>query len=623
MSKPSAAFKVIRGVLCAIFCVFALLPVYAALIVALTPYANMLEPQLFPHYFAIGNFWEAFLSIGRNVLNSFLYAAFATVLTTVIAVPAAYCLARYRFAGRKAVSFALMLTQMMAGIVVLPTLYKILNGLGLLNSRAVLVVVFAAFNLALVVTILQGYFATLPTGLDEAAAIDGCNYLDVLVRIILPVSGPGIAVGAIFVFVNSYNDFVIPLFLLSNANHHPLAYHGGGVSDRDSSSGGAVHLLPEVHHSGRHHRRSEGVRIAMDSVLNAAVIGCGAIARKKHIPLAAANSHVHIKALCSRSRAPAEVCKAEFGCADAAVYGNAEDVFARDDIDLVFLCTPNDTHADYAVRAMESGKHVICEKPMASRLTDAERMWASSQRCGKMLHISYQNRYTDQALYTKRLIDEGILGDIYYVKAYALRRRAVPTWGAAGRKTQGGGPLMDIGSHAIDLALWLSGCFAPEHAMGTAYDRIGRRGSAANHWGSWDPEEYEVEDLAVGLVRMKNGMTLSIEASYALNVVEEKEASVDLFGTAAGLELCQTDGVAIVQELGDRMVISRTDIQHTFRGLTPGAVPRSPSQREHDAVVAMLLDGATVDPAAEQALAVARIVDGIYRSASAGCGISF
>jgi len=204
--------------------------------------------------------------------------------------------------------------------------------------------------------------------------------------------------------------------------------------------------------------------------------------------------------------------------------------------------------------------------------------------------------------------------------AYALRRRAVPTWGAAGRKSQGGGPLMDIGSHAIDLALWLSGCFAPEYAVGTAYDRIGRTGSAANHWGSWNPEAYEVEDLAVGLVRMKNGMTLSIEASYALNVVEEKEASVDLFGTAAGLELRQTDGVAIVQELGDRMVVSRTDIQHTLRGLTPGEVPKSPSQREHDAVIAMLLNGATVDPTAEQALAVARIVDGIYRSASAGCG---
>lgn len=361
----------------------------------------------------------------------------------------------------------------------------------------------------------------------------------------------------------------------------------------------------------------------MDSVLNAAVIGCGAIARKKHIPIAVEDPHVHIKALCSRSRASAESCKAEFGCTDTDVYENAEDVFARDDIDLVFLCTPNDAHADYAVGAMESGKHVICEKPMAARLADAERMLASSQRCGKLLHISYQNRYTDQALYAKRLIDEGVLKDIYYAKAYALRRRAVPIWGAAGRKSQGGGPLMDIGSHAIDLALWLGGCFAPEYAMGTAYDRIGRTGSAANHWGSWNPEEYEVEDLAVGLVRMKNGMTLSIEASYALNIVEEKEASVDLFGTAAGLELRQSDGVAIVQELGDRMVISRTDIQHTLRGLTPGVASQSPSRREYDAVIAMLLDGGTVDPAAEQALAVARIVDGIYRSASAGCGISF
>ena len=360
----------------------------------------------------------------------------------------------------------------------------------------------------------------------------------------------------------------------------------------------------------------------MDSVLNAAVIGCGAIARKKQIPLAMADPRLHIKALCSRSRASAESCKAAFGCEDAAILRDAEEVFARDDIDLVFLCTPNDAHADYAVGAMESGKHVICEKPMASRLSDAEKMWKASAQCGRLLHISYQNRYTDQALYAKRLIEEGVLQDIYYAKAYALRRRAVPTWGAAGRSSQGGGPLMDIGSHAIDLALWLSGCFEAEYAMGSTFDRIGRKGSRANDWGAWDPEQYEVEDLAVGLVRMQNGMTLSVEASYALNITEEKEASVDLFGTAAGLELRQSDGVAIVQELGDRMVISRTDIQHTLRSLTPGTVPQSPSQREQEAVVSMLMDGVTANPTAEQALAVAKIVDGIYRSASAGFGIT-
>lgn len=222
MRKETRGFKTFRFILCAVFCIFALVPVYAALIVALTPYSNMLQAQLFPHYFAIENFAEAFVSIGRNVLNSFTYAACATIITTLIAIPAAFVLARYRFAGRKGVSFALMVTQMMAGIVVLPTLYKMLNNLGWLNSRIILVLVFSAFNMALVVTILQGYFATLPPVLDEAAAIDGCGYIQMLLRIIVPISGPGIAVGAIFVFVNTYNDFVIPLFLLSEASQYPL-----------------------------------------------------------------------------------------------------------------------------------------------------------------------------------------------------------------------------------------------------------------------------------------------------------------------------------------------------------------------------------------------------------------
>lgn len=222
MKKTSTPFKIFRLVVCVVFCIFALLPVYAALIVALTPYSNMLEAQLYPHYFEIANFAEAFRSIFQNVVNSFVYAASATIVTTCIAIPAAYVLSRYRFKGRKVVSFTLMLTQMMAGIVVLPTLYKMLNTLGLLNNRIILILVYSAFNLALVVTILQGYFTSLPVSLDESVAIDGCNYFQILTKLILPISGPGIAVGAIFVFVNTYNEFVIPLFLLSDANHYPL-----------------------------------------------------------------------------------------------------------------------------------------------------------------------------------------------------------------------------------------------------------------------------------------------------------------------------------------------------------------------------------------------------------------
>ena len=222
MQKETKLFKGFRLFLSALFCIFAIMPIYSALIVSLTPYGNVLEAQLFPHYFEWINYVDAFKLILRKMLNSFMYASVATILTTTISVPAAYAVARYRFRLRKAVKFILLLTQMMAGIVILPALYKLFHALGMLNSIWSLVFVYTAVNMALVVTIHEGYFAALPRAVDEAAEIDGCNYLQVLFRIIFPISGPGIAVGAIFVFVNTYNEFVIPLFLLSTAQTYPL-----------------------------------------------------------------------------------------------------------------------------------------------------------------------------------------------------------------------------------------------------------------------------------------------------------------------------------------------------------------------------------------------------------------
>lgn len=222
MNRKSLTGKIVRAVLCVIFCLFAITPIYTALIVSLTPYSNMLEPQLFPHYFEMENYIGAFRLIWHNVLNSFIYACSATALTTFVAVPAAYVLAKYRFQFRQGMMFILLLTQMMAGIVILPTLYRMFQSLSMLNSRFSLVLVLTGVNLALVVTILHGYFSTLPTELEEAAALDGCSYIQMLLRIILPISGPGIAVGAIFVFVNSYNEFVVPLFLLTDADKYPL-----------------------------------------------------------------------------------------------------------------------------------------------------------------------------------------------------------------------------------------------------------------------------------------------------------------------------------------------------------------------------------------------------------------
>lgn len=360
----------------------------------------------------------------------------------------------------------------------------------------------------------------------------------------------------------------------------------------------------------------------MDSVLNVGFVGCGAIARKKHIPLAMQNPFLHIYGFYNRSLPAAQRCQFEFGNRDSFVARTPEELLENPDVDVIVVATPNSSHADYAIQALEQSKHVICEKPMAITPAEGERMLEASRRNQKLLHISYQNRYTDQAIYAKHLAQEGKLGQIYYAKAYALRRRAVPTWGIGLKREQGGGPLLDIGSHAIDLALWLGGCFEPEYVMGVTYDHLARQGSPANYWGNWEPEKYEVEDLAVGLIRMKNGMTLSVEASYALNITEEKEASVDLFGTAAGLELRQNQGVTLVQELSGRMMLCREEMQKTLRSLTPDVAGNDPSRREQEDVVHRILAGETSDPTAAQALAVCRIVDGLYRSAAAKQGIA-
>lgn len=222
MRKTPLWLNIIKIILIICFCVFAILPIYMTLIVSLTPYSNVLEAQLFPHYFETENFIDAFGLIWDNVLNSFFYAVCTTILVTVVAIPAAYVMARYYFLGRTVIQFLLILTQMLAGIVILPTLYKMFDAMNLLNSRASMILVMVAMNLALVETILYGYFRTLPIELDESAQIDGASYIQLLIHIICPASGPGIAVGAIFAFVNSYNEFVVPLFLLSDSKKYPI-----------------------------------------------------------------------------------------------------------------------------------------------------------------------------------------------------------------------------------------------------------------------------------------------------------------------------------------------------------------------------------------------------------------
>ena len=202
--------------------IFAAAPIYACLVVALTPRAHMLEAQLLPHYFQLSNFWESFQAVNTSIFNSFCYSISTVILTLVLSIPVAYILARYEFKAKKTMLFGLLLTQMIAGIVILPSLYGIYANIGFINSRFALILTLTGVNLALTIWLLFGFFATIPKEVEEAAYIDGITFTKLIVQVIVPMSAPAIAVSAIFVFINSYNEFLIPMFLITDSSMQPI-----------------------------------------------------------------------------------------------------------------------------------------------------------------------------------------------------------------------------------------------------------------------------------------------------------------------------------------------------------------------------------------------------------------
>lgn len=222
VKRTSRLPKVLLGLLAAAILIFTFLPLYSAIIVSLTPYSNMLEPMIYPKYFEISNYGLVFRYIFRPMMNSFSYSLIAVVIVLCISIPSAYVLSRFRFRGRKPMMFILLFTQMLSGIVLMPAIYNLFVSLGLVNSLPALLFVYVGVNLSLSVWLLISFIDAVPIEIEEAAIIDGAGRLRLIYGIALPIIKPGIAVSAIFIFVNTYNEFVIPLFLVNNAKYQPV-----------------------------------------------------------------------------------------------------------------------------------------------------------------------------------------------------------------------------------------------------------------------------------------------------------------------------------------------------------------------------------------------------------------
>mgnify|MGYP000052733378 CR=1 FL=1 len=351
------------------------------------------------------------------------------------------------------------------------------------------------------------------------------------------------------------------------------------------------------------------------------VIGCGGIANGKHLPAMKRNGNFEIVAFCDVIRERAEEAKANYGTADARVYTDYRELLKEQELVAVYVLTPNKSHAEISIAAMEAGKHVMCEKPMAKSYADAKRMVDTARRTGKILDIAYQNRYRPDSIYLKKACEMGELGEIYYAKAHAVRRRAVPTWGVfLNEDEQGGGPLIDIGTHALDLTLWMMDNYEAESVTGSVYRKLADQREQGNVFGEWDPDKFTVEDSAFGFIKMKNGATIYLEASWALNTLDVDEAKTTLCGTKAGADM--KDGLRINRIKYNRQCVEIPD-------LTIGGVAFFEGESSNEADIEQsvfyhaVVDGAKLVVEPEQALVVTRILEAIYESARSGKTIYF
>ncbi|MDU0969185.1 MAG: Gfo/Idh/MocA family oxidoreductase [Actinomycetaceae bacterium] len=181
--------------------------------------------------------------------------------------------------------------------------------------------------------------------------------------------------------------------------------------------------------------------------LRVGIVGLGYVGMNKHLPgLATQADRAEVVGFCNRNPDRAEVAKAQYGSEDAYVTTDYRDLLADDSLDVIHVCTANATHCEITCAALEAGKHVLCEKPMAITGEDARKMLETAKRTGKKLSVGFQYRFRPDVQFLKRCVDEGFFGEIYAAKAHATRRRGVPTWGVfTDKEKQGGGPLIDLG----------------------------------------------------------------------------------------------------------------------------------------------------------------------------------
>lgn len=340
------------------------------------------------------------------------------------------------------------------------------------------------------------------------------------------------------------------------------------------------------------------------------VIGVGSISAE-HLNAYQKLKDVELYALCDIDGKQLKKRGEEYGV--TRLYTSAQDMLRLPELDAVSVCTWNAAHAPMAIAALNAGKHVLCEKPMALNARQAQEMADAARKNGKLLMIGFVRRFGNDCVILQDFIHQGAFGDIYYAKATYLRRKGNPGGWFGDKSRSGGGPLIDLGVHVIDLTRYLMGNPQPVSVYGATFQKLFDRREVKSDpgyraAGATDHDICDVEDLASAMIRYDNGAVVTVEASFSLNIAKPV-GRIELFGTKAGAKL--EPELEMYTEMNGYLA-DVTLPMHTalsFEGLF---------QNEISHFIDCVRTGKPCISPAEDGVALMRILDAIYESAGTG-----
>lgn len=345
-----------------------------------------------------------------------------------------------------------------------------------------------------------------------------------------------------------------------------------------------------------------------------AIIGAGGIACGAHAPAYEKMKNVEVAAVCDVILERAERLAKRLGASN--VYTDYIEMLEKENLDAVDICTPNYLHSIIAVEALNRGINVFCEKPDAINVKEAEKMKLAAEQSGKVLMVMRNNRFRTTSSYLKKYIEDGKMGEIYAARCGWQRRRGVPGKGGwfTTKKLSGGGPLIDLGVHMIDLTMWLMGNPKPIAVSGCTYEKFATSDIAdsvnSKFGDSVSQGTFDVEDLAMGFIRFDNGACMQIEFSWASNIKGENQF-LELRGTKSGAEWSTTDEQLKIygEEYG-----KTTNIMPNING--DGSIPMHEANLRH--FVDVVANGEEPMFVPQQGLNMIKILEAFYKSADEG-----